>query len=121
MRTAKSARISKVTKAERSLVGTGAVELWAELRAATTKLKGKPAGMLPPDATALERTKYDLCKRLLIYMREHELTQRELAKRLGVVESRVSEVLHYRIHKISLDRLVKYHQALDPKFLLKVA
>jgi len=54
-------------------------------------------------------------------MREQELSQRELAKKLGVVESRVSEVLHYRIQKITLDRLVKYHQVIDPDFALKVA
>ena len=69
----------------------------------------------------MDRTKYDLCKRLLVYMREKHLNQRQLAKRLGVVESRVSEVLHYRIKKITLDRLVKYHEILDPKFSLKVA
>ena len=77
--------------------------------------------MLPPNASSLDRTKYDLCKRLLIYMRENDLTQRELAKKLGVVESRVSEVLHYRIKKLTLDRLVKYHEKLNPSFSLKVA
>ena len=95
---------------------------WTEVRRAVSRLSGrKAAGMLPPDASSLDKTKYDLCKRLLVYMRENDLTQRELAKELGVVESRVSEVLHYRIRKITLDRLVKYHQTLDPKFTLKVA
>ena len=77
--------------------------------------------MLSPHATALERTKYELCKLLLVYMRENDLTQRELAKRLGIVESRVSEVLHYRIKKLTLDRLYKYHETLNPDFALKVA
>ena len=77
--------------------------------------------MLPAHASALERTKYELCKRLLVYMRENNLTQRQLAKKLGVVESRVSEVLHYRIKKLTLDRLYKYHEILDPEFSLKVA
>lgn len=95
---------------------------WVEVRKAAGRLGGRSAsGMLSPDASSLDRMKYDLCRRLLVYLREHELSQRELAKRLGVVESRVSEVLHYRIHKITLDRLVKYHQTLDPKFALKVA
>jgi predicted XRE-type DNA-binding protein len=58
---------------------------------------------------------------LLIYKRENNLTQRELAERLGVVESRVSEVLRYRIKKVTLDRLVKYHQTLNPNFTMKVA
>jgi predicted XRE-type DNA-binding protein len=95
---------------------------WTEIRKTATRHKGKKAaGLLPPSASSLDRMKYDLCKRLLVYMRENQLTQRELAQQLGVVESRISEVLHYRIRKVTLDRLVKYHQTLDPKFALKVA
>ncbi len=95
---------------------------WNEIQKVASRLgKHKSAGMLSPNATPLDKTKYDLCKKLLVYMREHELTQRELAHLLGVVESRVSEVLHYRIQKITLDRLVKYHQTLNPRFALKVA
>jgi predicted XRE-type DNA-binding protein len=77
--------------------------------------------MLPPNATPLEKAKFELCKQLIIYMQKHGLTQRELAKELGVVESRVSEVIHYRVAKLTLDRLVKYHQKLNPDFALKVA
>ncbi len=95
---------------------------WAEVRKAASRIgKRKPSGLLPPHASSLDRTKYDLCRRLAAYMREHELSQWELAKKLGVVESRVSEVLHYRIQKITLDRLVKYHQVIDPDFALKFA
>ena len=95
---------------------------WAEIRKASKRVgRLKPSGTLPGDATSLDRTKYDLCRRLLAYMRENDLSQRQLAKELGVVESRVSEVLHYRIQKITLDRLVRYHQTLDPMFTLKVA
>ncbi len=95
---------------------------WVEIRKAAARIgKRKGAGLLPPGASSLDKTKYDLCRRLAVYMREEDLTQRELAKKLGVVESRVSEVLHYRIQKITLDRLVKYHQVLNPGFSLKVA
>ena len=96
---------------------------WVEIRQAAKRLgkRQSSSGPLPPHASSLEMTKYDLCRRLLVYMRKHELTQRELAKKLGVVESRVSEVLNYRIQKLTLDRLVMYHLKLDPKFALKVA
>jgi predicted XRE-type DNA-binding protein len=94
---------------------------WTAVRKAASRLgKSNSSGLLPPNASSLDRMKYNLCQRLLVYMREHGLTQRELAKKLGVVESRVSEVLHYRIQKVTLDRLVKYHQTLNPKFGLKV-
>ncbi len=95
---------------------------WVDIRKVASRIgKRKSSGLLPPDASSLDKTKYELCRRLATYMREEGLTQRELAKKLGVVESRVSEVLHYRIQKITLDRLVKYHQVLDPSFALKVA
>ena len=77
--------------------------------------------MLPAKATPLDRAKFALCNQLLVYMRRNALTQRELAKQLGVVESRVSEIVHYRIKKLTLDRLVKYHQTIDPQYELKVA
>ena len=94
---------------------------WTEIHKAASRIgKKKGAGLLPPGASSLDKTKYDLCRRLLVYMRENDLSQRELAKKLGVVESRVSEILRYRIQKVTLDRLVKYHQTLDPRFSLKV-
>lgn len=89
------------------------------IRKKTGRMQG--TAMLPPNATPLDKAKFELCKQLLVYMRKHELSQRELAKQLGVVESRVSEIVHYRIKKLTLDRLVKYHQTVDPDFELKVA
>lgn len=93
---------------------------WAEIRK-LARSGGSSSELLPADASTLDKTKYHLCALLLIYKRQNGLTQRELAKKLGVVESRVSEVLHYRIQKLTLDRLVKYHVILNPKFELKVA
>ena len=93
---------------------------WADIRSLAKTVR-KSAEPLPAKLSSLDKTKYELCTRLLIYMREHELSQRELAVELGVVESRVSEVLHYKIQNLTLDRLVKYHQILDPDFSLKIA
>ncbi len=76
---------------------------------------------LPPDATALDKAKYKMCERFLIYMREADLTQRELSKKIGVPETRVSEIVHYRIWKFTLDRLIEYYEKLDPKVDLKFA
>ncbi|MBI4404264.1 MAG: XRE family transcriptional regulator [Deltaproteobacteria bacterium] len=90
-----------------------------EIRSKTNLVRG--TAMLAPNATPLEKAKFELCKQLIIYMQDHGLSQRQLAEELGVVESRISEVVHYRIRKLTLDRLVKYHQTLDPDFALKVA
>lgn len=94
----------------------------SELKTVRKKTGRMPgAAMLPPNATPLDKAKFELCRQLLVYMKKHELSQRELAKQLGVVESRISEIVHYRIKTLTLDRLVKYHQTVDPKFELKVA
>ena len=76
---------------------------------------------LRPAASALERAKNELCRQLIVYMREHDIFQRQLVKLLGVSESRVSEIVHYNIGKITLDRLVELHEVIDNEVTLKVA
>ena len=76
---------------------------------------------LPPNADASDRFKYELCRRILIFKKDHNLTQREVAKLLGIDEARVSEILHYHIDKFSLDRLTQYNEVLYPKIEFKVA
>lgn len=90
-----------------------------EIRRKISRVRG--SAMLPVDSSPLERAKFTLCKHLITYMQEKQLSQREFARRLGVVESRVSEIMHYRIKKLTLDRLVKYYQMLDTDFEVKVA
>jgi len=91
----------------------------ADVRRATARIKG--AGTLPPNASALDRNKYELCRQFIVYMRVHDINQRRLAKLLRVSESRVSEIVHYNIGKITLDRLVELHEVLDNKVTLAVA
>lgn len=89
------------------------------IRKQMARVKGTE--MLPPDANALDRAKWDMCKQFLIYMRKQGLNQRQLAKLLDVPESRVSEILHYRISKLTLDRLVRYYERIKPNLMVRVA
>ena len=89
------------------------------IRKEVSKLKGTKG--LPPDATALDRAKFEACEQLLGFMRKKKLTQRQLAKLLRAPETRVSEIVHYRIHKFTLDRLVAYLQMIHPTLTLKLA
>ncbi|MGK5087029.1 hypothetical protein WDW86_05680 [Bdellovibrionota bacterium FG-2] len=88
-----------------------------QVRRQTARVRGTEH--LPSDASALDRAKYDLCKRFVIYMRKKGITQRKLADVLAVPESRVSEIVHYRIKKLTLDRLVRYYEILKPNVMLK--
>ena len=76
---------------------------------------------LAPDASALDRAKYDVCEKILIFMKKRKLSQRELAELLETSETRVSEIVHYRIEKFTLDRLIGYLQLIKPMLTLKVA
>jgi predicted XRE-type DNA-binding protein len=82
--------------------------------------KGMWSATLPPAAGPVERFKYDLCKKILIYKKDHELSQRELAKILGIDESRVSEILHYKISRMTADRLMNHLERLNKKVSFKV-
>lgn len=77
--------------------------------------------ILPPDSGAVEKAKYDVCKHILIFMHSKGLSQRELAKTIGIPETRVSEIVHYKIAKFTLDKLLSYYEALNPKVSLLVS
>lgn len=87
------------------------------IRKDTARLKG--TAHLPPDASALDRSKYGLCREFVVYMRKKGLTQRRLAEMIGIPESRISEIVHYRIKKLTLDRLVRYYEVIKPNVMLK--
>ncbi len=76
---------------------------------------------LSPDASPLDRAKYDVCEQILVFMKKKKMTQRELAEVLGTSETRVSEIIHYRIQKFTLDRLITFLQMIKPMLTLKIA
>jgi predicted XRE-type DNA-binding protein len=102
--------------------GTVAFPSEATLRLMRKKLARAPGSRaLPPNADLLDKAKYELCTQFVKFCLDHELTQRQLAARLGANESRVSEIVHYHIDKLTLDRLVRYWEKLEPRSHLKVA
>ena len=83
--------------------------------------KAEGSYILPPDAGAVEKAKYEVCKHILIFMHNKGFTQRQLAKKMSIQETRVSEIVHYKIGKFTLDKLVSYYEKLNPKVSLSVA
>lgn len=81
----------------------------------------KGSRFVPEDADPVERIKYGLCEILVRYCLNHEMSQRDLAKILDVSESRVSEIVHYRIEKLTIDRLVKHLAKLNQTVKFQVA
>ena len=94
----------------------------AELKATAQKLaKAKGTAALSPDANILDKTKYTLCEEFVKYCLAHNYSQRDVAALLDINESRISEIVRYRIEKLTVDRLLKYLSKLNPKFKLLVA
>jgi predicted XRE-type DNA-binding protein len=60
----------------------------------------------PPHEAAVMLLRCDLAEALRQWMAREGLTQTQAAKRLGVVQPRISEVARNKVDKLSLDYLV---------------
>ena len=89
-----------------------------EMREKLKKVEGSLA--LKPDATALEKFRWELCQKFLKFKREKGLSQKELAKMIFTDESKMSKILHHRIEEFSTDRLVTFYQMIDPDIELSL-
>src|SRR5690606_41764101 len=92
-----------------------------QLKELDTLVKGNRYSTFIPDTAPLpDRFKRDLCSEIVKYTLKNKLKQKELAKMLGIDEARASEVLHYKIHKFSADKLISMVEALYPKVSIKI-
>jgi predicted XRE-type DNA-binding protein len=75
---------------------------------------------LPESASEVDRAKYQICQLIARYQREHALLQKDIARQLGVDESRISDILRGRIEGFTLDRLIGYAERLHPGLRVQV-
>ncbi|MCE8163781.1 MAG: hypothetical protein I3274_06255 [Candidatus Moeniiplasma glomeromycotorum] len=73
---------------------------------------------LPKNATSLEKSKYFLCKKVLVYKQENKLSVEKLAQQINLTIPEVEDILFCRINKFTLDRLVSYIDNLFPFHLI---
>lgn len=93
-----------------------------QLKSIRKKLeKVEPSRLLPKNASKSERLKYELCEKFVVYLREHNMTQVSLARKLKVDPSRINEIVKYRIDLYTVDKLLDLAQALNLGFEVKVA
>lgn len=81
----------------------------------------RPTKAPPENAGPVAKAKYDLCEHFIMYHRDEMITQREMAERLGVTESRVSEILHYHIERFTIDKLLELLAKIRPDVKIQVA
>ena len=92
-----------------------------ELTRARKKLsKAEPTRSLPKDASKSEKLKYELCRQFVKYILKNEVTQKELAKEIGIEPARLNEIVKYRIDLFTVDRLLGYVERLKPNLKITV-
>ncbi len=79
--------------------------------------------VLPKDASALDKFRYEICRQFVIYQRERKIKCKDLAKIVGVDESIMSKVLRYRNERFTTDKLIQMLAKIHPRhiLILKVA
>lgn len=93
----------------------------SELKRVLKKLKNVEGSYIPgPDATVLELFRFEICQRILKYKMARKITQKELAKIMGVDEAKISKILHYRVDEFSTDRLIELYTRIEPNLKLMI-
>lgn len=82
--------------------------------------KGMASKPLAKNASPVDRIKHSICKKIVIYMNEHKLSQRALAEKINESEALVSKVVHYHFEEFTIDRLVKFLTRLHPDAEVKI-
>src|SRR4051812_33401392 len=75
---------------------------------------------LPENATVLEKTKYEICQKILAYQQKHKLTDKEIAQRINLTTGEAEDILFCRIDYFTLDRLITYANELFEPLEIKI-
>ena len=76
---------------------------------------------LPPNATSLQVAKYKLCKQMLIYQQDNNLSDEQIAKRIKLSVAEVEDILFCEIEKFTLDRLTEYASKLFAPYGVEIS
>lgn len=68
---------------------------------------------LMPNASELDRAKYDICQSISRYKRVSNLTPSELAKKLKISKEKTDDILFGRISNFQFEELVSYTEKLN--------
>jgi len=75
---------------------------------------------LTPWATELDKAKYKLCQSISRYERINNLTERGLAKKLGITHAKVEKIIFCHIDKLSFEELTDYLKELSLPWEIKI-
>ena len=75
---------------------------------------------LRPNASELDKAKYDICQSISKYKRINKLTPNKLAQKIGINEKKTEDILFGRINDFNLDELAHYTEKLNGHLELKI-
>lgn len=75
---------------------------------------------LPKNATPVEKAKYELCEKILIYQQDNNLSDEEMANKIKLTTGETRDILYYHIDYFTLDRLINHATRLFKPLEIKV-
>jgi predicted XRE-type DNA-binding protein len=75
---------------------------------------------LPENPTTLEKSKYEICQKILAYQQKNKLTDKEIAQRINLTTGETEDILFCRIDYFTLDRLITYANELFEPLEMKI-
>lgn len=66
----------------------------------------KGSWALPRNATAAEKTKYEICEKILGYQEDNNLSDEAMARKLHLTQIELEDILFCRISRFNLDYLM---------------
>jgi len=69
---------------------------------------GNGSWSLPENPTPLEKAKYELCRQMVAYKQDNNLSTEKIAGRINLTNSETQDILFYHINYFILDRLMTY-------------
>jgi predicted XRE-type DNA-binding protein len=76
---------------------------------------------LSPNATELDKAKYDICQSISRYKRINKLTPNELAKKIKISKEKADDILFGRISNFSFEELVSFTEKLKGHLEVKIS
>jgi len=76
--------------------------------------------VLDTNAPLVDQIKWKLCAQIVRYHLISEISQNELAQKLNVDAPEMSRLLHYKIERYTIDRLIRYVEILYSKLSVEV-
>lgn len=93
----------------------------AKIRKKLSSPKTIGSSMLAQNAPLSDQVKFALCEQIVKFKLATDISQKELAKVIKINETEMSRVLHYKIDRYTIERLMGYVETINPTLRVEVS